>query len=327
MTTFGVLANSNRHALADALRAACPGAEVAVADSVAALRPELARLDGLILATQFYDRDLATLLRDEAPRLRWVQALSSGVDSILKHGVPDGVTLTSSVGVHADPVADHALAMLLGLFRRIPEFALAQAGRDWASVAQRRRLREVAGCRATMLGYGHIGRGIVRRLQACGAVVTAVNRSGTEAGSGAGTGAGKADHLLPVSALAEALEGADILIICLPGEAAARPIVDGPALDRLAPGAVVVNVGRGNTLDTAALVARLQDGRLGGAGLDVFEHEPLTADDPLWEVPGLLISPHLAGNADAVQARLAALSAENARRFVAGAPMQNAVAT
>jgi phosphoglycerate dehydrogenase-like enzyme len=317
VTTFGVLANSNRHALADALRAACPGAEVAVADTVAALRPDVHRLDGLILATQFYDRDLAALLHEGAPRLRWVQALSSGVDSILKHGIPDSVTLTSSVGVHADPVADHALAMLLGLFRRIPEFALAQAGRDWAADAQRRRLREVAGCRATMLGYGHIGRGIVRRLQACGAVVTAVNRSGT--------GPGGADRLLPVSALAEALDGADILIICLPGEAAARPLIDGPALDRLAPGAVVVNVGRGTTLETAALVARLQDGRLAGAGLDVFEHEPLTPDDPLWQVPGLLISPHLAGNAESVQARLAELSAENARRFVAGTPLRNAV--
>lgn len=319
VTTIGILATSNRHTIAETLQSACPDLEIVVAETATVLRPDLSQLDGLIVATQLYDDDLAAELRHEAPRLRWMQVLSSGVDSILKRGLPPGVTLTSSLGVHVDPVADHALALLLGLFRHIPDFARDQSAQHWAAGAERRGLREIAGSRATMLGYGHIGRGIVHRLRAFGADVTAVNRSGT--------GPGDADRLLPVSSLAEALDGADILIICLPGEAAARPLIDAPALDLLAAGAVVVNVGRGSSLDTDALVTRLQSGQLAGAALDVFAQEPLAPEDPLWHVPGLLISPHVAGNGNGTHARLAELTAENARRFLAGEPLRNVVAT
>ena len=318
MTTIGFLVRTGRYGIADGLRAAHPEVEFLVADSIDALRPALGRMDALIVATPLYSPAVADLLRNEAPRLRWMQTLSSGVDSVLKHGLPAQLTLTSAIGAHAAPVADHAMALLLALFRGVPSIALGQARRQWAQAGQRAGLREIEGCRAAMLGYGHIGRGIVRRLQAFGATVTAVNRTGQ--------GAGEAERLLPVSALSDALVGADILMLCLPGEAASRPLVDGPALDLLAPGAVVVNVGRGSSLDTAALVERLRSGHLAGAALDVFEYEPLAPDDPLWTEPGLIVSPHLAGNGDGVAARIEALIADNLQRFLNGDALRNRVA-
>lgn len=317
VTAIGLLVRPDRLAFADSLRAAHPGHDFPAADSAGGLRPALGRLDGLVVATPMFDAALAAALRDGAPRLRWVQALSSGVDSILKHGLPPGVALCSAAGAHADPVADHAMALLLALFRGIPDFVLGQAERRWATGEQRHRLREIACRRATVLGYGHIGRGIARRLRAFGATVTAVNRSGR--------GEGEAHLLLPATALDAALEGADILILCLPGETVSRPPVDGRALDLLAPGAVVVNVGRGSALDAAALVDRLRAGRLSGAALDVFDREPLAPGDPLWSVAGLIVSPHVGGNGHGVTARLDALVAENTRRFLAGQPLLNQI--
>lgn len=322
MTKIGFLIRAPQQRVVQAVSAALPDIEAVTADNAEALRPALPDLAALVVNTPLYSAECAAMLRDGAPSLRWVQTLSSGVDKVLALGLPEAVVLTSAVGCHADPVADHAMALLLALFRQVPGIVQAQSRHEWLMGPDRRGLREIGTARAVMLGHGHIGQAITRRLRAFGAHVTAVNRSGRAA---AGV-AVEADRLLPVAELPEALGGADILMICLPGEAAAtRPLVDGAALDLLAPGAVVVNVGRGSSLDAAAVAERLRAGRLAGAALDVFAQEPLPPDDPLWSVPGLLVSPHLAGNGDGVQARLAALITDNIRRFRAGETLANEV--
>jgi len=320
-TTIGFLIRPGQRHLVDAALTAHPDLRPVVAEDPAGLRPALPDLTALVVNTPLYSADLAGLLHVEAPKLRWVQTLSSGVDKILGFGLPERVVLTSAVGCHGAPVADHAMALLLALFRHVPAIALAQSRREWSTGTDRRGLREVTGCRATMLGYGHIGQAITRRLQAFGAQVTAVNRSG-EGPVGAPSGA---DRLLRVSALHEAVRGADILMICLPGEAAETPLVDGAALDLLAAGAVVINVGRGSSLDAAAVAERLLSGHLSGAALDVFAQEPLPGDDPLWTVPGLLVSPHVAGNGDGVPARLAELVTRNIGRLLSGEALLNEV--
>lgn len=319
---IGFLISSPQRQVMEAVRAAHPGLDMVAAEDMAALRPALPDLTALVVNTPLYSAEVAALLKAEAPGLRWMQTLSSGVDKILDLGRAEGVRLTSAVGCHGASVADHALALLLALFRRVPEMALAQARQDWITGPGQRGLREIGECRAVMLGYGHIGQAITRRLRAFGAEVTAISRSGR---GPVGGDAGAADQLLQVSALHDGLRGADILMICLPGEASERPLVDGAALDLLAPGAVVVNVGRGNSLDATALAERLRAGHLSGAALDVFAREPLPADDPLWSVPGLLVSPHLAGNGDGVPARLTELLSDNIGRFLAGEPLRNEV--
>lgn len=253
------------------------------------------------------------------PRLRWIQTLAAGPDAVLAAGFPDGVLVTSGQGLHDRPVTEHALALVLALLRRLPAALAAQAGHRWADELGGLQPLHPEGAVTTLLdarvlvwGFGSIGQTLAPLLQALGAQVRGVGRS---AGERAG---------FPVVAedrLEAELRQTDVLVMILPATEATTHALDAGRLAALPPHALVVNVGRGATVDEPALVAALREGDVAGAALDVTEVEPLPADSPLWDAPNLLLTPHAAGGRpvgadELVAANLAALLAGRELRNV-----------
>lgn len=245
------------------------------------------------------------------PKLKLAQSLAAGPDSLLRAGFGDQVVLAGGAGLHSATVSEHALALLLDLVCRLPQAAAAQRAHRWASELGGVRPLHPDGPIATLLqakvliwGFGQIAQHLTPLLQALGAEVRGVARStGTRAG---------------VSVVAEtevesALEWADALVMILPDTPESRHALNADRLARLSPDAFLVNVGRGSTVDEAALAEALRGERLAGAAIDVTETEPLPDDSPLWEVPRLVITPHAAGGRpvgadELITANLAALT-------------------
>jgi phosphoglycerate dehydrogenase-like enzyme len=254
------------------------------------------------------------------PRLRWVQTLAAGPDSVLAAGFPEDVVLTSGAGLHSRTVSEHALALVLALVRRLPAAARAQSEHRWA--------RELGGvqplhpdgavttlidARVLIWGFGSIGQTLAPLLRALGARVRGVARS---AGDRAG---------FPVAAesdVEQELGHADVLIMILPSSAGTTRALDARRLAALPEHAYVINVGRGSTVDEAALTAALEEGRLAGAALDVTTTEPLPSDSPLWNAQNLLLTPHAAGGRPVGADDLIA---ENVTALLAGGELRNVV--
>lgn len=287
----------------------------ATPDEIAAALPGL---DALVSSTLIYTEAFASRLAREAPRLRWLQVLSTGVDGILKAGVPPRVILTSATGVHANAVADHALALLLALMRKLPEALSYQAMGHWSRRHLENRAWALEGRRVLVPGFGTIGRALCRRLAAADAEVIAFNRQGGESGL-------EGVRLEPLSQLSALLPEADAIVLCLPGDDALRGLIGAAELAALPAHALIVNIGRGNLIDQTALATALASGSIGGAGLDVYEQEPLAEGDLFWGLPNLIATPHIGGVGGQNYQHFKALLEDNITRFCAGQPLRNAV--
>ena len=243
---------------------------------------------------------------DELPAIAVVQTQTAGVDGIAEL-MPDGVLLANARGVHDDATAELALGLILTSLRGIDE-----AVRDHGHWRRSRTFRSLADSHVTVLGYGSIGHALASRLLACGAVVTAV------------ASAPRADDLVGRVVTAADVDWAaqHVVVVVLPLTDTTRHVVDAAFLARLCDGTLVVNVGRGPLLDTAAVIA--EAGRLRFA-LDVTDPEPLPDGHPLWSAPGVLITPHVAGGTTAMLPRMAALLRDQLTRYVAGEPLRNLV--
>ncbi|ANC29737.1 NAD(P)-dependent oxidoreductase [Isoptericola dokdonensis] len=235
-----------------------------------------------------------TVLRDAAARLtalRWVQTLNAGPDLALAAGFGPDVTIASGRGLHDATVAEHTVALLLASVRRLDRSLDAQRRHEWDRALGREQVREqemfsLQGRHVVVWGFGSIAARLTPLLTALGARVTGVATSDGE----------RYGH--PVVAqerLSEVLPGADVLISLLPATPGTRHALDAQLLALLPPHARFVNVGRGATVDETALVEALRSGALAGAALDVTESEPLPEDSPLWDVPNLILTPHVAG--------------------------------
>lgn len=260
---------------------------------------------------RFYDA-----LRGQ-PGLRWVHVHSAGADRAVYQALrARGVQVTTSSGTNAAVVAQTALAGVLALARRFPELMAAQHERRWAPLIGSSLPRDLAGQTAVVVGWGAIGRQIGAWLGMLGLRVVAVRR---ERGPADGSAECVAYEDLP-----ETLPRADWLVLACPLTERTRALVDSGALARLPPGAHLVNVARGEVLDEDAVVDALRSGRLAGAYLDVFAHEPLPPDSPLWRLPHVIATPHSAGFSDGNAARVDALFLDNLVRWRRGQPLHNA---
>ena len=226
-------------------------------------------------------------------RLRLVQSLSAGVDGILAAGFRADITIAAGAGLHSLTVSEHALALLLSLLRRLPEAREAQARHEWSSelgglqpLHPEGRITSLIGAKVLIWGFGQIARTLAPTLTALGAEVRGVARS-------AGTRDGY--EVIAESDVLGALGEADVLIDILPATEATAAAVGREVLAALPDHAVLINVGRGATVDQVALREALEAGTLGSAGIDVTDPEPLPEADPLWDAPRLLITPHGAG--------------------------------
>jgi phosphoglycerate dehydrogenase-like enzyme len=227
------------------------------------------------------------------PRLCWVQTLAAGPDSVLAAGFPESVAITAGAGLHDRPVAEHTVALVLALLRRLPVAIHAQREHRWADELGGLQPLHPAGQVTTLLdarvliwGFGHIAQTLAPMLRLLGAEVRGVAR---QAGERSGF------EVVAESDLTAELRRTDVLIMILPATRATSGALDAGRLAALPAHACVINVGRGATVDEPALVAALEKGRIAAAALDVTETEPLPADSPLWEAPNLLLTPHAAG--------------------------------
>jgi len=254
--------------------------------------------------------------------LRWAHSAAAGVSASLGAALgTSGVVFTNSAGVHAEPMAEWAVGAVLHFFRGIDRMVRAQAAGRWGKdelTGVPAPLRELAGAQATVFGLGGIGSAVARRLVALGALTRGVRRRPERAGP-PGVVVFGADRL------AEALEGAEVLVVAAPLTAETRGALGSAALARLAPGAVVVHLSRGKVLDEAALLAALDAGRVSGAALDVFAEEPLPAAHPFWTHPRVLVSPHVSAVTPRVWDRQLELVLDNWARLVAGRALRNRV--
>ena len=246
----------------------------------------------------------------EMSSLRVVQTLTAGFENFLPH-VPAGVTLCNAAGVHDASTAELAVALTLASGRHLDTFARSQAQRRWAPVFG----SALADKRVLIVGYGRIGAAIERRL--AGFEVASVTRVARRPRA--------EPEVHPVSALDDLLPTADVVIVIAPLTPETDRLIDAGRLARLPDGALVVNVARGRLVDTDALVAETASGRL-RAALDVTDPEPLPSDHPLWEAPGVLISPHVGGASSAFYPRADRLIAQQLRRWARGDDLENVVA-
>jgi D-2-hydroxyacid dehydrogenase (NADP+) len=280
---------------------------------------ECSDCDAIIIAGSFYNQAVADILRKSAKKLRWIQAGSDGLDKFVKPGAPDGVTITNTSGTKGGTIAEHAMGMLIALYQKIHLFERLRAGKDWLQNRSdlRPQIGSIEGHTLVLAGYGHIGKEIARKAKAFNATVIAINRSGK--------GDGSADEIVTFDQLHDVLPKADALMLCMPFTKETRGLFGKKEIEMLKPGAMIVNVARGELIDTDAMVQALKDGKLGGAGLDVIEPEPLPADHPLWDIDNVIISPHVAAHGGPLYQRLAELYADNVDRFIKGEPLHNVV--
>lgn len=263
--------------------------------------------------------DFAQALQQPHSKVKWLQVLTAGYESLYAAGVHDLVQLTHQGGAVAPHVAEHALGLLLGLARQVDGITDNTRAARWQREFAR-PIRSLSGKTLVIVGYGHIGREVAQRAKAFGIHLIGVSRRAPQ-------DTGYLDEAYPLSALPELLPRADLLVLSIALTPETRHLIDEQALAQLKPGALLVNVARGGIVDTQALRKALESGHLGGAALDVTEPEPLPADDPLWQAPNLLISPHTAGAGNLnIGARIGATFVENLRRFRSDEPLLHLVA-
>lgn len=248
--------------------------------------------------------------------LKWVHIHSAGADrAIYVELRARGVTVTTSSGANAEVVAQTALAGLLALARRFPRLMAAQREHRWAPLLGNGLPRDLGGQTAVLVGWGPIGQRIAAFLRMLGLQVVVVRRQAQAARDGL--------EMVSFEDFLPALTRADWLLLACPLTAQTRELVDARALAALPAGAGLINVARGEVVVESDLVAALRSGHLGGAFLDVFEHEPLPPTSPLWDLPQVMATPHSAGHSDGNEARVAAMFLDNLRRYLAGEALDN----
>jgi D-3-phosphoglycerate dehydrogenase len=238
-----------------------------------------------------------------------------GVDNIdLAAARELGVAVAYVPDYCIDEVADHTVALLLSLMRRLPAVEAELRGGGWAGIAAARPLPALRQSTVGFLGLGRIGRAVLDRLRPFGCRVLAYDPALSPA-QAAELGVG-------LATMEGVLGESDAVTLHMPLTAATRHLIDGERLARMRPHAVLVNTARGGLIDAEALAAALRAGRLGGAGLDVFEVEPLPADSPLRGAPRLILTPHISWYSDEAIGRLQTLAAEEVARALHGEPLR-----
>ncbi|MEA2558223.1 MAG: hypothetical protein QOG88_1761 [Actinomycetota bacterium] len=251
---------------------------------------------------------------DAADRLRWIQTASDGVDGLLFPALITSDTIvTNGRGIFEDAISEWVIGVLLGFATRIPQAFAAQRQHRWIEHETER----LAGSRLLVVGPGPIGRAVATRAHALGMEVAAVGRTPRDDGL--------FGHIRGVAELKDAVATADVVVDTLPLTPDTHHLFDAGVFEAMRPTARFVNVGRGSTVDEPALIRALQARRLAGAALDVFEVEPLPVDSALWDLPGVIISPHVCGDFNGWEEAAVALFLDNLARFARGEDLRNPV--
>ena len=280
-------------------------------------------LPSIEIAVGDFPRDLVV----RAPKLRWWQQWYAGVDWLMSH--PEvaelDFTLTNMSGLHAVPITEHIFAMLLAFGRDLPNVIRAQERKEWIP-HEREDVFELAGKTMVLIGVGGIGSHTAQVANALGMKVIAVRRHPDgNAGEKHHQQVAGIERTVGTGQLRSVLPEADFVVNTLPLTPETRGFIGEAELRAMKPTTYVVNVGRGKTIDEEALIRALEEGWIAGAGLDVFETEPLAPESPLWQMKNVLVSPHYAGQTDRYDERAVAIFLDNLERYLSGKTLRNVV--
>ena len=278
---------------------------------IKALPGAIVDADILLMAGADYSRTTADILRQHAGRLKFIQLVTAGYEGLEAHGVPPGVVVANAGDSWSPTVAEHAMMLMLALIRRLPMALAAQARSAWESPQIAPGIRSLRGRTLAIVGYGSIGRETALRARGFGMRIVGVSRSARPDPA--------LDEVRRADELEAVLAQADVVLVTVPSGAKTRGLIGAAQLAACKPGALLINVARGNVVDRSALIAALESGHLGGAGIDVTDPEPLGPDDAIWNTPNLIITPHVSGSSGPEGfARLADIVCANVARFVGG---------
>jgi phosphoglycerate dehydrogenase-like enzyme len=273
---------------------------------------ELSDIDVMVM----FGIEIRDFMLRAAPRLQWIQSLATGVDHFLRcPSLRPDVLITSGRGIHGPPMREQVVYLMMAASRD----AVRQVGDQNAHFWERRLWSTLYGKTATIVGIGVVGIAIGEMLKAFGMRIVGVTRSPRQIAG--------FDEMIPTTRLAEAARGADYLINVLPASPDNIAIFDAAVFAAMKPTAYYISAGRGQTVDEAALLAALRERRIAGAGLEVFQTEPLPADSPFWDLPNVFITPHVGGYVVEYEEFVLPMVVENMRLFLAGrrSEMQNLV--
>lgn len=294
----------------DALRRELPAVEFIVPDS------EEQKLAAAADAEVALGSVTAELLA-AAPRLKWVQSGSAGVEWIPPELAATDIVVTNTRGAHAATIAEHAFGMLIALARRFDDLRQAQRDKVWLRPAPQPTVG-LAGMTMGVIGLGNIGRAIAVRAHAFEMPVIAVDAHPVA----------RPDYVAEVGlldGLDDLLRRADVVAVATPITDATRGMLSAERLALLKPTAYLLGMSRGGIIDEPALVRMLREGALAGAGLDVTAVEPLPVDSDLWDAPNILISPHSSPTSARTGELVGAMIRRNLQRYLAGEPLENVV--
>ncbi len=273
-------------------------------------------------------------IKNLTPSLKWIQLLSAGADHVLGGAIKgDSIPLATASGIHATPIAEYTLGSMLAYAHRIHLAIRAQGRHEWLrSGAFMGSVDEIRGQTLGIIGYGSIGRETARLAAAFGMTVLALKRSPADRSDPGWCppGLGDPEGNIPARFFGpddrEAiLRESDYVSVTLPRTEHTLKFIGEREFAAMKPGAYLVNIGRGEVIDEVAMAKALSAAKIGGAGLDVFEHEPLETTSPLWDLENVILTPHISGANRGYMDKACELFAENLKRFTANRPLLNLV--
>jgi phosphoglycerate dehydrogenase-like enzyme len=276
--------------------------------------------------TPFIDRDIFPSLT----RLRWVQSPAVGVGGLMfPELLASDVAITTARGIRARAIAEYVLGAAIALARRLPAAIRAQAAHRWAQNELEGPdvdVRTLQGQRMGIVGLGAIGVEVAKIAAPFGFRITAIRRRApSSAAVGAAGAPAGVEEVWPPDRLLDLLAQSDVIVLAAPHTPDTKRLIGRRELDAVKRGAFLINIARGKLVDDAAMVEALEDGRLGGAALDVFSTEPLDPASRYWDLPNVIVTPHVSGALRDYWTPLVALFSENLRRFEAGRDLLNLV--
>jgi phosphoglycerate dehydrogenase-like enzyme len=273
--------------------------------------------DALARAEVMFCLDAPLNLPELAPNLQWIQAVGSGIGQFAASRLEDGdITLTNAAGVGAPSIAEFVVGMIVAAWKDFPVLAQLQRDRNWAMHYG----RLIMGSTVGIIGLGGIGAAVAQRIKPFGVEVLAIRRRYEP-----GMTAPNVDELFGPDALHDVLARSDTVVLAAAGTPETENLMGAAELAAMKPGSVFVNVARGSMVDEPALIAALESGHLRAVATDVAREEPLPPDNPLWDAPNLIVSPHSSASQDRYFDMVFDLFIDNLGKYVAGEPLRNVI--
>ena len=278
----------------------------------------LVALDSLLREAEvIYGLRLPQNILERAPRLKWVQTSSAGVDTLVGTKLwQSDVILTTTSGIHIIPMREHVLGMMLMFVRHAPIYFVNKQRKVWKQDLP----DQLCGKTLGVVGLGKVGEGIARAAKAFDMRVVATRRHAAKHGTSSAV-----DTFYPTDKLLEMLGESDFVVVTVALTKETQKLIDERELRAMKPTAYIINIARGSVIDEGALTKALKEKWIAGAGLDVFEKEPLPKDSELWTLPNVIITPHVAGIMPDYNARAMEVFCENLKRYLAGQPLINVI--